>query len=316
MSGLSLLAALKAFDATARAGSMTAAAKVLALQQPTVSAHIQRLEGEYGVELFHRRGRRLELSSFGRTLLDYTRRTFSGEEDAHALLAAAKNQYVGRLVVHAIGPHNVTPVLKRFTEQFPQVNVAVGVGDSRTITEKILDYQGDVGVVLNHATHPELYGAAFRTQRLVVFANVHHALSQRKTLSLSDLQGQRFVIREEGSTTRRVFESELRERGIEVQVALEMGSREAVREAVAQGLGLGVVAETAYVPDPRLAKLNISDTRMSTQVHFICRQERRHAPLISTFLALADAVSRRFDQATSAPKAPCLDSDGQPLCSA
>ena len=88
MSGLSLLAALKAFDATARAGSMTAAAKVLALQQPTVSAHIQRLESEYGVELFHRRGRRLELTSFGRTLLDYTRRTFSGEEDAHALLAA------------------------------------------------------------------------------------------------------------------------------------------------------------------------------------------------------------------------------------
>ena len=114
MSGLSLLAALKAFDATARAGSMTAAARVLAIQQPTVSSHIQRLEVDFGVELFHRRGRRLELTSFGRTLLNYTRRTFSGEEDAHALLAAAKNQYVGRLVIHAIGPHNVLPVLKLF----------------------------------------------------------------------------------------------------------------------------------------------------------------------------------------------------------
>src|SRR3989344_5194927 len=164
MSGLSLLAALKAFDATARAGSMTAAARVLAIQQPTVSSHIQRLEVDFGVELFHRRGRRLELTSFGRTLLDYTRRTFSGEEDAHALLAAAKNQYVGR-----------------------------------------------------------------------------------------------FVIREEGSTTRGVFEQELKERGVEVQVALEMGSRESVREAVAEGLGLGVVAETAYRPDPRLVKLTISD---------------------------------------------------------
>ena len=297
MSGLSLLAALKAFDATARAGSMTAAAKVLALQQPTVSSHIQRLESEFGVELFHRRGRRLELTSFGRTLLDYTRRTFSGEEDAHALLAAAKNRYVGRLVVHAIGPHNVVPVLKLFTEQFPHVHVAVGVGDSRTITAKILDYQGDVGVVLNHAAHPELFCAFFRTQPLVVFANLHHPLAQRTSLSLNDLRGQRFVIREEGSTTRRVFERELEERGVEFRVALEMGSRESVREAVAQGLGLGVVAETAYVADPRLTKLNIVDTRMATQVHFICREDRRQSPLISTLLGLAQAVSQRLDPA-------------------
>lgn len=301
MSGLSLLAALKAFDATARVGSMTAAAKVLALQQPTVSAHIQRLESDFGVELFHRRGRRLELTSFGRTLLDYTRRTFSGEEDAHALLAAAKNHYVGRLVVHAIGPHNVVPVLKLFTEQFPLVKVAVGVGDSRTITEKIFDYQGDVGVVLNHADHPDLFGTPFRTQRLVVFVSIQHPFAQRATLRLCDLQGQRFVIREEGWTTRRVFENELKERGIEVQVALEMGSREAVREAVAQGLGLGVVAETAYVPDPRLTRLNISDTSMATRVHFICRQERRHAPLISTFLGMADAVSQRLIDTSEQP---------------
>lgn len=99
---------------------MTAAAKLLDLQQPTISAHIQRLENEYGVELFLRQGRRLELTTFGRTLLDYTRRAFSGEEDAHALLAAAKNRFVGRLVIHAIGPYNVVPVLKAFGAAIPR----------------------------------------------------------------------------------------------------------------------------------------------------------------------------------------------------
>ncbi len=79
-----------------------------------------------------------------------------------------------------------------------------------------------------------------------------------------------------------------------VQVALEMGSRESVREAVAEGLGLGVVAETAYRPDPRLVKLTISDTSMATQVHFICRKERHQAPLISTFLGLAHSVSQKI----------------------
>ena len=109
---------------------------------------------------------------------------------------------------------------------------------------------------------------------------------------LKDLQSQRFVIREEGSTTRRVFESELIARNINIQVALEMGSREAVREAVAQGIGLGVVAETAYVPDPRLVKLKILDTAMATHVDFICRRERQNAPLIATIFDLAKEVRR------------------------
>ncbi|MBY4884889.1 LysR family transcriptional regulator [Burkholderia contaminans] len=284
---------MKAFDATARAGSMTAAAKLLDLQQPTISAHIQRLENEYGVELFLRQGRRLELTTFGRTLLDYTRRAFSGEEDAHALLAAAKNRFVGRLVIHAIGPYNVVPVLKAFGSRHPQVEVSVRVGDSRSITEKLLDYQGDVGVVLNHAEHPELHCMPYRSQRLVVFANREHALARCGEIVLKDLQSQRFVIREEGSTTRRVFESELIARNINIQVALEMGSREAVREAVAQGIGLGVVAETAYVPDPRLVKLKILDTAMATHVDFICRRERQNAPLIAADFGDGDQAFRR-----------------------
>ncbi|GAB3497582.1 LysR substrate-binding domain-containing protein [Curvibacter fontanus] len=295
MSGLSLLAALKAFDATARWGSMTAAARFLELQQPTVSAHIQRLEQEYGVELLYRRGRRLELTAFGRALLDHTRRAFSAEEDAHALLAAARSRYAGRLVVHAIGPYNVVPIVKAYAQAYPQVSVVVGVGDSRTITAKIADYQGDVGVVLNHAEVPELHGMPYRTQRLVVFAHADHPLAQRGAIALQDLQGQRFVMREEGSTTRRVFEQELADRGVRIQAALEMGSREAVREAVAQGLGLGIVAETAYIPDPRLVKLQLRDSVMATRVYIICRSERRQSPLIAAFFDLAGQLGRDLD---------------------
>lgn len=136
MSGLSLLAALKAFDATARAGSMTAAARVLAIQQPTVSSHIQRLEVDFGVELFIGAGggglTSLGTHSVG---LHPAYLQWRGVRTHCSLL---RNQYVGRLVIHAIGPHNVLPVLKLFMKQFPQVNVAVGVGDSRTITERFL----------------------------------------------------------------------------------------------------------------------------------------------------------------------------------
>lgn len=283
----SFLAALKAFDATARCGSMTAAARVLGLQQPTLSAHIQRLEHEHGVELFHRRGRRLELTSFGRALLDISRRAFSAEDDAQALLLAAQNRCAGHLEVHAIGPYNVVPILQRFGPRHPQVSVAVRVGDSGSIVARILDHQGDLGVVLHASDDPALVSVPHRRQRLVVFAHVGHPLAQRPRLMMADLHLQRFVIREPGSTTRRVFETAMRGRGLELRVAVEMGSREAVREAVAQGLGLGVVADSAYVPDARLVRLPLADCDMATHVHLVCRRERRQSPLVAAFFDVA-----------------------------
>jgi aminoethylphosphonate catabolism LysR family transcriptional regulator len=287
MTAASLLAALKAFDATARAGSMTAAARVLGLQQPTLSAHIQRLEQTHGVELFHRRGRRLELTDFGRSLLEHTRRIFSAEDDAHALLLAAQNRYAGRLVIHAIGPYNLVPILRVFAQRHPLVSLVVRVGDSRSIAARILDHQGDVGLVLNPVDDPALECVEHRRQPLVVFAAAGHPLARRTAVRMADLHQQRFVIREEGSTTRRVFEMAMRRRGLGFQVAVEMGSREAVREAVAQGMGLGVVAGPAYVADTRLAQLAVVDSDMATHVHLICRRERRPSPLVATFFDIA-----------------------------
>ena len=298
MSGPALLAALKAFDATARIGSMTAAARTLGLQQPTLSAHIHRLEQDYGVELFHRRGRRLELTPFGRSLLEHTRRVFSAEEDALALLTAARHRFAGRLGVLAIGPYNVVPIVKAFVAACPMVRVSVGVGDSRSIVARILDYQGDVGVVLHRGDDPALWSLPYRRQPLVVFAQRDHPLASRASVALRDLAAHRFVIREEGSTTRQVFERAFREAGLTLQVAVEMGSREAVREAVAQGLGLGVVADTAYVPDPRLVRLPLVGVDLATHVHLICRRERRLAPLVAAFLDVAAALGQ-----ADAPKA-------------
>lgn len=285
-----LLAELKAFDATARTGSMSAAARALGLTQPTVSTHVGRLEAHYGVELFHRRGRRVELTDFGETLRDVTHRIFRGEEDAAALLASARNRYSGRLVLCAVGPYNVVPMIRRFLQRWPRVEVSVSVGDSRQIVERILDYRGDLGVLVHPVEDPRIHCVPLRRQRLMVFAPRDHPLAARASVRIADLQGQAFVVREVGSTTRRVFEEGLRRAGVAIRVAVEMGSREAVREAVAQGLGLGVVADTAYVGDARLAPLPIEGEGLYTHSHVICLAERRPVPLIADFLRAADEM--------------------------
>lgn len=293
MSDLSL-AQLKAFDATARLGSMSAAARALGLTQPTVSAHIARLESYHGLELFFRRGQRVELTDFGRLLHDTTRRVFRAEEDAWALLASARNRYRGRLALCAVGPYNVTPMLERFRASWPKVDLVVTLGDSRQIVERILDYQGDLGVLVHPVDDPQLHCVPFRRQKLVVFCHRRHALAGRAGLRLCDLDGQEFVVRESGSTTRRVFEDCLARAKVRTRTAVEMGSREAVREAVAQGLGLGVVSEPAYVPDARLVRLEIADFDASTHVHVICLSDRRSVPLIAGFLSVVEELARRL----------------------
>ncbi|MFM7847367.1 MAG: LysR substrate-binding domain-containing protein [Rubrivivax sp.] len=284
------LAQLKAFDATARLGSMSAAARALGLTQPTVSAHIARLEGHHGLELFFRRGQRVELTDFGRVLHDTTKRIFRAEEDAWALLASARNHYRGRLSVCAVGPYNVTPMLKRFRARWPLVDLAVSLGDSRQIVDQVLDYQGDLGVLVHAVDDPRIHCVPFRRQPLVVFARHDHPLAERKGLRINDLASQEFVLREIGSTTRRVFEQRLASAGVRVRCAVEIGSREALREAVAEGLGLGVVAEPAYVPDTRLTRLDVVDLEAYTHVHVICLTDRKAVPLIVGFLSIVDEL--------------------------
>ena len=283
-------AELRAFDAAARLGGMSAAARELGLTQPTVSAHITALEKRYGVELFYRRGRRVELTGFGLSLQELTRRIFSAEYEAKTLLQQAQHQYAGHLHVWAVGPYNITPLLKQYRHHWSGVQFTVSIADSRRIVQQILDYQGDLGMPVHYVDHERITCLPYRRQRLVLFAALSHPLAQKSQLTLKQLEGQEFVLREQGSTTRRVFEHALKQADVRIRVSLEMGSREAVREAVAQGLGLGIVADTAYVADPRLRAIALTGPELYTHAHIICLKERKNARLLAHFLSLADTM--------------------------
>jgi aminoethylphosphonate catabolism LysR family transcriptional regulator len=287
---ISSSAELKAFDATARTGSMSAAARLLGIRQPTISAHIAGMEKRFGVELFVRRGRGVELTAFGRALHEISNRIYQGEQQAALLLLSARSQYEGHLKISAVGPYNVLPMVTRYRAMLPRIRLAISVGDSRQIVDSILDHRADVGVMLHAVDDPRVHCIPYRRQALIVFASVSHPLANRTTMTLSDLVGQEFVMREQGSQTRSIFESGLAVADVQVRSSLEVGSREAVREAVAQGLGLGVVAQTAFVADSRLVVLPIRDMTLSTHVHVICLVERRSAPLIASFLGVVEAL--------------------------
>lgn len=280
-------AELRAFHAAARLGGMSVAARQLGLTQPTVSAHVARLEKLYGLELFYRRGRSVELTDFGRSLLATTNRLFDAEAEALTMLLQGQSAYRGKLRICAVGPYNVMPMIREFRARHPAVQISMSMGDSRQIVERILDYQGDVGLVVHAVEDPRILCLPHRRQPLVVFCARAHPLAASESLQLADLEGQLFVLRESGSTTRLVLEQALRRSGISIRCEVEMGSREAVHEAVAQGLGLGVVSETAYRHDPRTVKLALRSDELFTHAHVVCLKERARSVLVARFLDVA-----------------------------
>jgi LysR family transcriptional regulator, low CO2-responsive transcriptional regulator len=286
------LTGLRAFHYTAQLGGTTAAAARMGVSQPTVSAHIAELERQFGVELFMQVGRRLKPTDFSDALLLVTDRLFDLEDEALSMLTDAHGLRSGHLRVAAVGPYNVMPVLAEFRSWYPGIHVTLSVGDSQQIVERVLSYQADIGVLVHDVRDERVESIPFRRHRLRVFSHHCHPLASRTDLTVADLDGQDVVCREPGSTTQDVFNAAMVAAGVRINKVMEIGSRESVREAVACGIGLGVVSEIAFVHDPRLTLLPV-DLDAFTHSHVICLRERLRSRLVNAFLQLLQQVQQR-----------------------
>ena len=275
---------LRSFHAVAQRLSFTAAARELGVSQPTITTQVKSLEQEFGVELFVRRGRRIELTETGGGLLDITRRLFADEKEAADYLNETRGLKTGHLRVGAVGPYHVTDMLAAFNARHPGLYVSVTVGNSRDTLRDLLDYRTDVAVLAHVDPDPRLVAIPYRRHRVIAFCPIDHPFAQRRSIRAHDMEGQRLIVREAGSTTRRAFDQAMREANVRPKVVMEIGSRESIREAVAKGIGMGVVSEAEFIPDPRIRPLPIADAEIYTYAHVVHLKERRKARLVHAFL--------------------------------
>ena len=275
---------LRSFHAVAQRLSFTAAARELGVSQPTITTQVKSLEEEFGVELFVRGGRRIELTETGGGLLDITRRLFADEKEAADYLNETRGLKTGHLRVGAVGPYHVTDMLAAFNARHPGLYVSVTVGNSRDTLRDLLDYQTDVAVLAHVDPDPRLVAIPYRRHRVIAFCPADHPFAQRRSIRLRDMEGQRLVVREAGSTTRRAFDQAMRDANVRPRVVMEIGSRESIREAVAKGIGMGVVSEAEFIPDPRIRSLPIADAEIYTYAHVVHLKERQKARLVHAFL--------------------------------
>lgn len=275
---------LRAFHAVATEGSFTKAAQALNVTQPTLSGQVRSLEERFGVRLFNRGRRRIEVTDIGRNLLDITFRMFSLEVEAMQVLTAARALRRGHLRIGADAPYHSVPFLSAFHRRYPGLRLSMSMGNSKSLLDDLLDQRCDVAIAANIRPDRRLHSFAFRQDHLIGFVDRAHPWAKRQKIKITDLTGQRLVLREPPSTTRQTFDAAIRKSGINIGEVLEIASREAIREAVAAGLGIGIIAASELGQDLRLKALEIDGAQMVSTEYVACLAERKANPLIKAFL--------------------------------
>jgi aminoethylphosphonate catabolism LysR family transcriptional regulator len=299
---------LRSFYAVARELSFTKAAELLNIGQPTVTTQVKMLEETYDVQLILRSPRGLKLTDSGAALLTVARQIFSLEEQAVGILQAEGSEISGKLRVGTVGPFFVMELLSAFHQKYPLMQVFLESGSSDLVYGKLLNYEVDVAIIGRDYEDPRLDLVQLGRHEVIVFVNKDHPWAARQQIDLEELDGQRLVLREPGSMTRRALEQVLERNRVRPRVVMEI-ARDAVREAVAAGLGAGIVSMAEFRQDPRLTPLTISDHKPYTEAYAACLKARRSLRPIDAFMKLVctdDEAASPVRQAAPRPDPPGL----------
>ncbi|MFO2462913.1 LysR substrate-binding domain-containing protein [Pseudomonas sp. 15FMM2] len=279
---------LRAFDAVARDGSFTRAAARLFISQPAVTGHIKALEEHYQISLLRRTARRVELTEEGVKLAAITRTIFGLVDEAQTLLEANRQLLTGRLEVAADGPHMVMPMLASLRARYPGITVNLRLGNAQETLAALLSEHADVAVLTEVEPRKGLHLQPLSESRICALVPAGHPwLADPGGIRLEQLDQVIMVLREPSSITRRTFDEACGAAGVQPRVLLELDSREAVTEAVAAELGVGVVSSVEVSRDPRVHAIPIRGDGLLNQHMIGCMERRRDLRLIQAFFELA-----------------------------
>ena len=277
---------LETFAEAAERSSFTAAARALDLTQAAVSQRVQALERELGVPLFRRVGGKVELTDAGRRLHEYARRILDLHREARQGVTGNESPLSGELALAASsvpGEYLLPALLAAFGASYPQVRVRAAVSDSAAAIRSVESGEASVGLVGQKTDGADLEFRHLTSDRMVVVVPPGHPFAKKKRVTLAQLAAHPLVVREAGSGLRHFFERALESSGrslSDLRVALELGSNEAIKEAVLRGAGIAVLSTLVVRKDVaagRLLALEVEGFGSAREM-FVVTDRRRVLP--------------------------------------
>jgi DNA-binding transcriptional LysR family regulator len=273
---------LATFSKAAELSSFTGAAKALRLTQASVSQRIQALEKSLNTSMFKRQGGRVLLTEAGQKLYDYAERILDLHREARREITGHVAPLGGELSLAASsipGEHLLPSLLSQFGQKHPHIRVRAAVSDSMGVMAQVERGEVSLGLVGRKTDNPHLDFRYLASDRMMLVVPPGHALSGRKNVSVKQLPRHPLILRETGSGLRHCFEKSLDKAGLslaDLRVALELGSNEAIKEAVLRGVGVAILSTYAVQKELRagqLHALHVSDLHCDRDMYIV--QDRR-----------------------------------------
>jgi LysR family transcriptional regulator, low CO2-responsive transcriptional regulator len=289
---------LKVFEATARHGSFTRAAEELFLTQPTVSMQVKQLTKAIGLPLFEQVGKRLYLTDAGRELYSTCQEIFQRLDQLEMTIANFKGMKQGKLRIAVITTtkYFMPRLLGPFCQNYPGIDVSLTVTNHERVIERLANNQDDLYVMSQLPEHVDVKSHPFLENPLVVVAPYDHPLVGQRNIPFKRIVEENFIMREPGSGTRGTLQKLLDEQKLSVKMRLELGSNEAIKQAVASGLGLSVLSRHTLMPEasnPELAILDVEGFPISRQWYVVYLSGKQLSVVANTFLDyLCDAAEK------------------------
>ena len=262
---------LKAFIAVAEQSSFSLAAEELHLCQPAVSKRIAIIENELNTHVFDRIGKQITLTEAGRTLLPRAQNILQELDDSIRAVGNLSDEVTGRLRIgtsHHIGLHRLPPVLRTFTEQYPNVELDLRFMDSEQACRLVEKGDLELGIV----TLPSQETKSIKTMQiwddpLSVIVAKNHALAKKQKVTLRDLAEHPAILPSEGTFTHEIVQSAFEKLGIELNTTLSTNYLETIKMMVSIGLGWSLLPETML--DKQLRALNIKHLKLKRRLGIV-----------------------------------------------
>ena len=276
---------LRSFYAVAKLGSFAKAEEYLHISQPTITKQIKDLESLYQVLLFYRQRNNNRLTETGRALYQYAAAIFSLEERAKKLLMSQGSLISGTLNFGVVSPAAAMPLIEGFYLKHPRIDIKVATGGSSAIRQGLLNGDFDVGMLAYRDHHERLVSLKLEEQPVVLVVPNKHPFSQRTSVLLKELETEQVIHREQGSTTRIIFEKALQEQSIVLKSQIEVSSREGVRAASIHGLGISYVGAHDFQPHEQITAVSIADLQQTSKSYLVYSKDLEAVPIIQSMIA-------------------------------
>ncbi|MCL2899884.1 DNA-binding transcriptional regulator YeiE [Brenneria tiliae] len=283
---------LEVFTEVLKSGSTTQASVVLALSQSAVSAALADLEGQLGVQLFDRVGKRLVVNEHGRLLYPKALSLLEQSVEIEQLFRRDN----GALRIYAsstIGNYLLPEMIARYRRDFPDIPLELHVGNTLDVITGVSEFRVDLGLIEGPCHHPDLVTQPWLEDELVVFCAPTHPLSQQE-ITLTSLADAPWILRERGSGTREVLDHLLLARLPHFHLVMELGNSEAIKHAVRHGIGISclsrhVIAEQLEIGT--LVELSVPLPRMLRTLYLVHHRQKHISTVWQRFLSYCRATT-------------------------